>query len=751
MRRKNRFITFVVLTTLAVFLLLGMTSYMSFLKNTLLRQNLSTLEQINAQQIISVNQRLHSNETIIENLGNLLASVPVENANANAQIALSLMKESIKHTDFDRLYYATPQGRMVYGDGSELDISETEYFRKAILGETITSQLLQTREEGGNVICVSTPIEQNNKMVGVLIGLYDANILSSLMPHFDHDQGYAFLTAQDGTIIATSTNQATLVPGVNLLTYLQSVEFESGFDHYNDISTNLFSGIGGTFIYQKDDMARVGVYDSIGFNDWSVFTLLPVRALFSETVELIQTFSMITIVVFFLLFVYSLVHMLQLRRYAKALERSIYVDELTQGNTLAKFRLRAAKLLAQPQRPTYVICKYDIRNFRIINGIYGYAQGDEILRATYQAIESRLQSKTDLCARVNVDEFILMQELRSEADFLAQHHRLREEILTILDKDFENRCNLQLVMGYDVLEQGSHIKTDALIERVNMAHRKAKQSGQPWVKYQEGYTIEKTDQVEFERLMEQALRNGEYQIYLQPKYNIETSAIVGYEALVRWEDGSGTQIPPNRFIPLFEENGFIIKLDYYMFEQVCRIQQHVQEAGAQVVPISVNFSRHHLLNPQFTQELAQLAQTYQVPFDCLEIEMLENSAFQQDELFQKVYEQLHEIGFVLALDDFGTGYSSLGFLKSIPVDVLKLDRSFFEMQENEARGFTVLYHLIDMAQALNIQVIAEGIETKEQVMLLKEVGCIFAQGYYFGKPAPWKAYVGNAEDETNHA
>ena len=236
--------------------------------------------------------------------------------------------------------------------------------------------------------------------------------------------------------------------------------------------------------------------------------------------------------------------------------------------------------------------------------------------------------------------------------------------------------------------------------------------------------------------MEAALLNGEFKLYLQPKFDPVTEKIVGAEALVRWISPEDGMIPPNRFIPVFEENGFITKLDDYMILAVAKLQSEWKLKGQKQVPVSVNISRVNFVKEDLAAHICHLVDSYGADHAGIELELTESAVFGNKERLMQILKELKLCGFSISMDDFGTGYSSLNSLKDLPIDVLKLDMDFFRGEDEQQRGEIVVKETIRLAQALHLKIVAEGIEKKEQVEFLAEQGCDMIQGFYFAKPMP---------------
>ena len=243
-------------------------------------------------------------------------------------------------------------------------------------------------------------------------------------------------------------------------------------------------------------------------------------------------------------------------------------------------------------------------------------------------------------------------------------------------------------------------------------------------------------------LFESSLRQHEFQLYLQPKVTLKTNRCRHAEALVRWQHPRMGTIYPSSFIPVFEKNGNILELDRYMFEEVCRYLHACNAANKEQQMISINVSRRHFQNPAFLAEYAEIKERYGIADGQIELELTESIFFNEEQiaLVKQAVHEMHQLGFRCSLDDFGSGFSSLGLLKSFDVDAIKLDRVFFEDIEQK-KTQDILHCLIELAHRLHIQVVAEGIETKEQLAFLRTTTCDMVQGYYYARPLPAAAFT----------
>ena len=231
--------------------------------------------------------------------------------------------------------------------------------------------------------------------------------------------------------------------------------------------------------------------------------------------------------------------------------------------------------------------------------------------------------------------------------------------------------------------------------------------------------------------MEQALENHEFVMYLQPKYSMQSGKMVGAEALVRWIQPGNGIVPPVDFIPVFEKNGFVTKMDAYIWEEACKTIRSWIDEGWEPLPISVNVSRIHLKDNQFIDVLNHLIEKYQISKNYLEIELTETADSTQ---ISEGISLLKDSGYTLLMDDFGSGYSSLNTLKDTQFDVIKIDRGFLQDFIGSERGQKIVEHTIQMTKSIGLDLVAEGVETKEQAQFLMGCGCDTAQGFYYAKP-----------------
>lgn len=309
------------------------------------------------------------------------------------------------------------------------------------------------------------------------------------------------------------------------------------------------------------------------------------------------------------------------------------------------------------------------------------------------------------------------------------------EFIRRLDAKISSFKSVKLQMSYGVYTvEDKEMEQRQMEDRAAMARKAAKNNVLTnIVFYREQFKDTLYNRKFIEENMQAAISERQFCIYLQPKYSITKNEIIGAEALVRWLHPERGMIFPDQFIPVIEENGFIKRLDYYIWEEACRFIKRCEAAGINNCPVSVNVSRIHLRDNECIGILSDMIKEYSIPKKLLELEITETADDQQ--ISMKAL-QLKEEGFTLLMDDFGSGYSSLNILLETPFDVIKLDRKFMINMMLSGKGRLILEQVITMADKLQLGVLAEGVETKEQVELLQNIGCDQVQGYYYAKPMP---------------
>ncbi len=384
-----------------------------------------------------------------------------------------------------------------------------------------------------------------------------------------------------------------------------------------------------------------------------------------------------------------------------------------------------------PEKKFDLICG-DIENFKLINEREGIDRGDELLRFIAKVFRQHVNS-FQIASRISADTFALLVEHREDYDSKFEHY---------LELAMRQAPISNIVIKFGIYENiDTTLPVSGILDRAILALRSTKrQYGVPFAKYTESMREHMVLEQKILDSMERGLDKSEFEIFLQPKYDINTEYVVGAEALVRWNHPELGFLAPNSFVPYFERNGFITKLDYYVWQNVCKLLKQWRDEGKPIVPISVNVSRSDFNIIDLPKELCGLLERYGIEREYLHFEVTESSYTEDPQRMIDATKELQDLGFIIEMDDFGSGYSSLNMLGELSVNALKIDMKFLQQRESLQKN-GILGFVISLGKWMGLDTIAEGVEEREQLTLLREMGCDQVQGYYFAKPMPCGDFI----------
>ncbi len=420
-------------------------------------------------------------------------------------------------------------------------------------------------------------------------------------------------------------------------------------------------------------------------------------------------------------------------RETAALVNEFQYDRLTGLYSKGFFCRQVREILSQnPDREYDVICS-DVVNFKLVNDVFGIPAGDRILCVIAQEYTQRTQGR-GICSHFHADQFAC----------LIEHHWEYTETM------FQEACarinatsqTQNIVMKWGIYRvEDRNVPVEQMCDRAMLAAKGIKGQYQKYFAYYDDVLRSKMlREQEIVDSMESALAAGQFEIYLQPKYRIRDHRMAGAEALIRWNHPKWGLQSPAAFIPLFEKNGFITRLDQYVWDKACAVLQGWEERGLPLLPVSVNVSRADIYNVDLAHILTGLLKKYGLPPSCLHLEITESAYIENPQQIIDTVSHLRRLGFIIEMDDFGSGYSSLHMLQRMPVDILKLDMKFIQSEPVTPVNQEIMRFIMNLAKLMSLDVVAEGVETVEQLERLCEIGCEYVQGYYFAKPMPVEAF-----------
>lgn len=381
----------------------------------------------------------------------------------------------------------------------------------------------------------------------------------------------------------------------------------------------------------------------------------------------------------------------------------------------------------------YALVQINIKNFRYFNSRYGSIAGEEILQLVFERILEKLEDE-EYGGRLYGDNFAILLKYENTDTLIYQRLiHLIDRVYRIEDERIYR--NMFTSMGIFIIENGETSFNDAL----NNANLCRKESPDLLCRstcmeiYDNAFRKNYLDRLVLEEETAEAYKNYKFTTFLQPKIDLKTGEIVGAEALLRWFDEDGNNIPLYRFLPILNQNGYIVLIDLDIFEQMCQFMEQRIKDGKKVVPISFNISKSYFYDENIIQDYINVFNKYNLSPELIEIELMESISLDDTEHMKKVVEGFKELGFTCALDDFGNGYSSFNVLLNAELDIIKMDRQFF-LKNLNGDGELIIKTVVDLIHSLEMKVVAEGVENKEHIDFLKKIGCDYVQGYYYYKP-----------------
>ncbi len=714
------FLGFIMLIAIAI----GMLQYSKSISTRLETSTVSVMQEMMLQQKATWDAELSKQTTLLESI----AHTAVLFGNDETDISNFIYSQENVH-NFENLIIVGEDGIGFTSDFDILRFAGYQFFQLILDGSSIITDPMLLPKQHVNGIVIGVPIYENGVIVGAVLAQYSAEYLNQvLLPIFDN-AATSYIINQNGQIIACN-DQDVFANHDNLFSILANGQFDDDFS-YRELTEQIWQGNDGGLHYDVEGEQYIAEFSHLDINNWSLFVTVPTAAIAESSTAIINGMTIFNIIVIIAFAVLIFVIFVLRNGSEKEIERIAYYDELTGIPNLTKFKMDIMQIIQKNPQQRFVIVKMDIINFKAINQLFDFEVGNRIIR-TIADVGRTSVIPNFVQARIGPDEFLLF----SEADFLGNLAEIRHEYEYRFRSrvTFAGSFNFAFRYGRYFIEQDER-DVNEIINKVSMAHSAAKSAKVDTISdYNDKLRQKVLNATAINNKMEKALHNDEFLVYLQPKYKAADNSLGGAEALVRWREADGNMIYPNDFIPIFEHNHFIIQLDKYMLEKTCQILRSWLDKGYDIVPISINFSRLHLDNPNLISEIEYICDTYQVPRKYIEIEITESAILESEISLTGLFEQLHNSGFRISMDDFGSGYSSLGQLSSLDIDTIKLDRSFFISATDLAKGNLVVETVIDLAHKLGMTTVAEGVETLEQVQFLSKIGCEYIQGYYYARP-----------------
>lgn len=725
-QKKNGFFITILLLLISLAFIVMVSVVFNNIKTNLEREIISSLSEEAEENAALIEKEIDAKFGVLQSFANELSSTGDEIAEIRD------MQSFVEVYNFRRMGFVDLNGIAKTTDGFEKDLSFREFYQVGLKGESFITESLQetigdSTEDMINIL--SVPVYDNKgEIKGVLFATYlTEKFHEVIFSDSFQGEGYTYIVAGDGDVIS-SYGDGMQKEYDNIFIYTgDAAQYDDAIQEKveNDMREKISRvGIG----VNEDNDKYFYCYKPLEIEsadmNWYIFSIEPKSVLDERMHPIMRDIQFLTVILICILVMANIIFLYYNVRRRQELFRLAYKDSITGGDNFSNFKEKAKKY---ENTEGYVIA-LDISEFKLVNNVCGNARGDEVLKVIWDVIMANCNDN-EQAARVNADRFVIFWIESSKKTVTYRIEKLINEIEGISEQLSVPR--LYPVIGIRAVE-----KLDDADKRYGEALR-----AKSLIKNRRDHHYAFYDEIDYDTIVEnkklengfeKALADKKFEVWYQPKFNSHTGKIVGSEALIRWRADDGSLISPGRFIPLFEKNGNIIRLDEYVFREVCRQQKEWQKEGIQILPVSVNISRFSLYYSNVVEKYERIINYYDVDHKYVQIEITE-SAIIENTVIVELIQKFHDAGFDILLDDFGSGYSSLASLNQMPFDTIKLDKSLVDYVGNE-NGEKLLKFIVQLVQSLGMKITAEGVEYKEQLDFLENLNCDDIQGFYFSKP-----------------
>jgi diguanylate cyclase (GGDEF)-like protein len=636
--------------------------------------------------------------------------------------------------DFVSMVYMRKDGTGIlntvgYGTWDNFTLSDchpmsAEAINSALKGKNSISKMFDSEVHDEKLFVYAVPVYHNGELSGALAASDTIDIFTDIAngQTVMEGSGYVHLISSDGTFLVRSKHSPILKTEDNI--YNENVLDEKTKDK---VAAALENGKNVAGEYSYNGYHYHFYMQPLGLNGWYLFCANMVWGSSFFAGNVLKTFGLIVLLLVALVNILLFTGRRLFKKYTKTLIKTAYTDPVTGAENTMRFDQKMTQILTEKKQ--FSTAALNIHNFKGINDLFGKERGNMVLRYLKTVIENHLEPGEFFC-RDTADLFYILL-LDTEKTHIEK--RLKE-IINLVSKTAisYNDYSYDLSLYAGVAVNGDREKALVAVQSILYRHL----TDIAFYNNEMHDAVRKKNFIESQ--MELALQNQEFKLFLQPKFEMKTNRLIGAEALVRWQNPDGSYKYPGDFIPLFEKNGFCLKLDMYMIELAFRQIKEWENAGIAPIPISVNQSKLLFSDLNYPDNLTKILQKHKVSPSMITLEVLEGIASDNLEFLNHQIDELHKRGFRISMDDFGSGYSSLNMLYLLKIDELKLDKGFLKKisKEGAERRQIILEQIIGFARKLGISTVAEGVETEEDKELIINLKCDIGQGYLFDKPIP---------------
>lgn len=692
------------------------------------------LDEISQRIVETVNSRVEASFFALEATAEVYSTLP------EGEEADDYLRTIAQQYGFLRMGVAKRGGPLVTTDGHTVPVEALEGVQSALNGVEQATDLSISPIDGAKIVVFDVPMWKNGHIVGALTAVNAQETLRDYLGvESFNGEGFSGIINGRGDIIVTTANRHATASIENFFDVVDDGVVSEGYA-LEAMLADVAERKSGVLDYTlSDGVRKIMCYVPLKVSDWYLLSVVPYEVVdeSARSYTVISEWVDAAIVALFLALVAVVLYISWSGQ--RSIERVAFVDGVTGGMNRSAFEREAGALLAVAPAGSYALVSMDIQGFKLVNETFGSEAGDKTLAYVHSVIKEQL-AEGELVGRIGGDVFSLLLKYSTRQAMEKRMELLGERINYFnLELNEKHRYYLPVLQGVYVVEDCAQ-EVITIQDRANVARKSNKRARLGRLNtctfYDDLYQEQLRREKDIDNHMESALKNGEFVIYLQPKVELRWNSVAGAEALVRWQDPERGLVQPDEFIPLFERSGFIVKLDRYVFEQVCMLQRQWLDAGRKPVVVSLNISRSNVADPTFLDEYVRIKEEYRIPDGLLELELTETLFLENELLLLALMERIQRAGFLCSLDDFGSGYSTLSLLRVIPADIIKLDKVFFRGAEHDQRSDYVIQSILELARRLKIQTVCEGVEYPYQLQLLQRFQCDMVQGFVFSGPVP---------------
>ncbi|HBF6273494.1 TPA: EAL domain-containing protein [Clostridioides difficile] len=733
--RNKSFTLIIILFLTSLFLTMGYI-YIEDTKHLLISEAKIHIKEVAIQGSQLAQRQIEKDLDVLNIFSNYYASNPDI---PNEEKMKNLLDE-MENQKFYTMAIVDINGNAENTKGDKFSVKDREFFKNSIKGKKyVSSPYVDEVNKSIKKIAISVPLLNNDKVVGVLYCTYNINTLMKLINvSFYENNSISYVVRNDGTIILHPQEDSL---SKNIYKLLKQ---DNDIQEVNRLKKELQENKTGAIVLNMLEEGRYLGYATMDngnsennyIKDWNLIFSIPETVVFSNSEQIINRaiYAVLFTVLVFIAIIFYIIYI------KKSNEKEIlslaYEDKVTYIGNQNKFYRECSKYLLDKPSLNYIIVYFDINNFKMINDTFGYEFGDNLLITIAKALKEEL-TEGEVYARLSSDYFAIFCDYKNGRNkIIRKLDSIRNNIESNLSIVFE----ISLCVGIYFVEEGE-VDIQKAVNKANMARSVAKGKNINYAIYNEDVRNKLSEESMILDDIKIALVKNQFEVYYQPKFSLVNGEMIGSEALIRWNHPEHGFISPAVFIPIAEKSKLILKIGRFVFERVCTDLSEWKKQGKKIVPVSVNLSRVELYQPDIVKFINKTIQMYNLSSDLIEIEITETVAINELNILKNVLNELRKYGFSISMDDFGTGYSSISCLRDMPIDILKLDKSFLDGIEHDERSRNIAKSIVSLAKSLDLVVIIEGVESKEQAELMKQFGCDLVQGFYFARPMPAKNFL----------